>query len=190
MADAVIPQTKFLDDTGLPSRTWRQFLLNPFAGTLATYGVVYSGPAALAAISLTNGQIIVGQTSTAPLAKTLSGDATLNAAGVLTFATVNAGPASYGSGTTVATYTVNAKGLITASASVAITGAPGAFTAVGAFGCNSKTAQAAAASGAAVVATGSTNAAPFGYTTAGQADRIVALLNTIQAALIANGILS
>lgn len=61
---------------------------------------------------------------------------------------------------------------------------------VGAFGCNSKAVQTAFASGGSVVTTGATNAAPFGYTTAAQANAIVTLLNNIQAALVANGILS
>jgi hypothetical protein len=60
----------------------------------------------------------------------------------------------------------------------------------GKFGCNGKPVQAAAASGGAAVATGSTLVTPYGYTTAAQADGIVTLLNTIRAALVANGIMS
>ena len=63
------------------------------------------------------------------------------------------------------------------------------LTAVGGFGCNSKSAQTAAAVGAAVVGTAATNAAPWGYATQAQADDIVTRLNTIRAALVANGIL-
>lgn len=63
------------------------------------------------------------------------------------------------------------------------------LTAGTSFGCNGKTAQTAAAIGAAVVATAATNAVPYGYATAAQADDIVTRLNTIRAALIANGIL-
>lgn len=117
-------------------------------------------------------------------ASSLAGSATL------TFATVNATSGSYGSGSVVSTFTVNGKGLITAAGNTNITGAPGAFTVVGGFGCNSKAAQTAVASGASVATTAATNAAPFGYTTAAQADRIVALVNAMQAALIANGILT
>jgi hypothetical protein len=62
-------------------------------------------------------------------------------------------------------------------------------TVTGGFGCNSKTAQTAAAIGAAVVNTAATNATPYGYVTQAQADDIVTRLNTIRAALIANGIL-
>lgn len=63
------------------------------------------------------------------------------------------------------------------------------LVAVGGFGCNSKAAQTSAAIGAAVVGTAATNAAPWGYATQAQADDIVARINTIRAALIANGIL-
>lgn len=60
----------------------------------------------------------------------------------------------------------------------------------GQFGANGASPQAAATSGGAVATTGSTNTAPYGFTTAAQADGIVALLNAIRAALVANGIMS
>lgn len=63
-------------------------------------------------------------------------------------------------------------------------------TKIAGFGCNGKVPQAAAPSGGAVASTAATNVSPFGYTTAAQADAIVSRLNTIQAALIANGIMS
>ena len=46
------------------------------------------------------------------------------------------------------------------------------------------------ASGGAVAATGATNAVPYGYTTAAQADAIVTLLNNIRTCLIANGLMT
>jgi len=58
------------------------------------------------------------------------------------------------------------------------------------FGCNGKSAQTAYASGGAVASTSSTNSTPYGFTTAAQANGIVTLLNNIQAALVANGIMS
>ncbi len=64
------------------------------------------------------------------------------------------------------------------------------MTALNGFGCNSKLAQTAAASGGAMATTGATNVTPYGFTTAAQADSIATKLNTIQAALIANGIMS
>jgi hypothetical protein len=63
-------------------------------------------------------------------------------------------------------------------------------TVTGGFGCNGTTAQTAAAVGAAVVGTAATNITPYGYATQAQADDIVTRLNTIRAALIANGIMS
>lgn len=77
---------------------------------------------------------------------------------------------------------------------VAITGGTiGGVTSLqanGPFGCNSKAAQTAYASGGAVSTTGATNTTPYGYTTSAQANGIVTLLNNIQAALVANGIMS
>lgn len=63
------------------------------------------------------------------------------------------------------------------------------LTVVAKFGCNGATPQAAASIGAAVVGTAATNSSPYGYATQAQADDIVTRLNTIRAALIANGIL-
>ena len=62
--------------------------------------------------------------------------------------------------------------------------------ATGAFGCNGATVKTAAASGGAMATTAATNVSPFGFTTAAQADSIAVKLNAIQAALIANGIMS
>lgn len=45
---------------------------------------------------LTNGQLVVGQTSAAPLGKTLSGDATLAASGALTISAINGNAVSLG----------------------------------------------------------------------------------------------
>jgi hypothetical protein len=56
------------------------------------------------------------------------------------------------------------------------------------FGCNGKSPQSAYVVGAAVATTGATNSSPYGFTTAAQADAIVARLNAVIAALVANGI--
>lgn len=58
------------------------------------------------------------------------------------------------------------------------------------FGCNGQSAQTSAAIGGAVTSTAATNVVPWGYATQAQADDIVTRLNTIRAALIANGILT
>lgn len=47
-----------------------------------------SGASTFGGITLTNGQLVVGQTGSTPLATTISGDATLNAAGALTVSTI------------------------------------------------------------------------------------------------------
>lgn len=70
------------------------------------------------------------------------------------------------------------------------TSVTGSATVSGAFGCNGASAKTSHASGGAVSSTAATNAAPYGYTTAAQADGIVTLLNNIRAALVANGIMS
>jgi hypothetical protein len=66
------------------------------------------------------GQLAVGQAG-APVCRTVSGDWTLNAAGVATLATVNAGVGTFGSATQCTVFTVNAKGLITAASQTTCT---------------------------------------------------------------------
>jgi hypothetical protein len=60
----------------------------------------------------------------------------------------------------------------------------------GAFGANNATPQTSASIGAAVATTAATQTTPYGYATQAQADDIVARINTIRAALVANGILT
>lgn len=80
----------------------------------------------------TDGQLIVGQTSSASLYKTITGDWTISAAGAATLATVNAGSSgTFGTATQVGSFTVNTKGLITAASSVTITPAVGSITGLG-----------------------------------------------------------
>lgn len=79
-------------------------------------------------------QIYVGQSAQDPIARTMSGDATLASSGALTLATVNANVGSWGNTTQVGTFTVNAKGLITAAGVATITPAIGSITGLGA-GC-------------------------------------------------------
>lgn len=76
------------------------------------------------------GQLAVGQAG-APICRTVSGDWTLNAAGVSTLATVNANVGAFGSATNCTTFTVNAKGLITAASQATCTPAVGSITGLG-----------------------------------------------------------
>lgn len=62
----------------------------------------------------TDGQLIVGQTSASPLYKTLSGDATLSAAGALTLASILTAGGPTGSSTVIPVITWDAKGRLTA----------------------------------------------------------------------------
>lgn len=64
-------------------------------------------------------QLAVGQAAADPICRTISGDATLSAAGAVTLATVNAGVGTFGSASQCIVATVNAKGLITAVSQVA-----------------------------------------------------------------------
>ena len=69
---------------------------------------------------MTDGQILVGQSANDPLPKTVSGDASLSAAGALALAASGVTPGNYGSGSAVATFTVDAKGRLTAAGSTSI----------------------------------------------------------------------
>jgi len=191
-----IPNSRFLQADGKPAPEWLLWLINPSVTTLAVSGglAVTSGGTGLTAAPPL-GALLTGTGTTYTLSTTLpasafpalSGDVTTTAGSLsTTLATVNGAPGSYGSGTTVATYTVTAKGLVTGSGSTPITGAPGSFTVVTGFGCNGKAAQTSAAANAAISAT-----AGAAYTATEQTmlNDIKALLNQIRAALVADGIM-
>lgn len=91
------------------------------AGTVALGAyAIGRGPGVTGYTSLlcSAGQLAVGQAG-APICRTISGDWTLNAAGVSTLTTVNSNVGSFGSASNCATFTVNAKGLITAASQTA-----------------------------------------------------------------------
>ena len=77
-------------------------------------------------------QLAVGQAAAAPICQTISGDATLSAAGAITLATVNSNVGSFGSATQCTSVTVNAKGLITAASQATCAPAVGSITGLGA----------------------------------------------------------
>lgn len=90
-------------------------------GSLTANGILYGGTTVGVTAAMTNGQLIVGQTSAAPLPKTVSGDATLAASGALTLANSGVTAATYGSGTQVPQIAVDVKGRITSATNVNIT---------------------------------------------------------------------
>lgn len=101
------------------------------------------------------GQLAVAQAGADPICRTVSGDWTLNAAGVSTLATVNANVGAFGSATQCANVTVNAKGLTTAASQVTCTPAVGSVTGLGtgvaaALGVNVGTAGALVVNGGAL----------------------------------------
>jgi hypothetical protein len=77
------------------------------------------------------GQIAIGQSGADPICRTLSGDAAVDAAGVVTLATVNSNVGAFGSATLCPTVTVNGKGLTTAASATTCTPAVGSVTGLG-----------------------------------------------------------
>lgn len=73
---------------------------------------------------LANTSIWIGSAGSLPVAKTVSGDATLANTGALTLSTVNGSPGTFGDSANVAQVTVNGKGLVTAASNVPIAAAP------------------------------------------------------------------
>jgi hypothetical protein len=104
------------------------------AAALTANGVVYGGgsgasPGATAAG--VNGQVFLGVTGGPPQWGTVSGDATISNAGVLTLATVNSNTGAIGSATQCVTVTNNAKGLTTAVTAATCTPAVGSISGLG-----------------------------------------------------------
>lgn len=77
------------------------------------------------------GQLAIGSAAD-PVCTTLSGDATLSAAGVVALATVNANVGTFGSSTNCLTVTVDGKGRITAASQTACTASVGSISGLGA----------------------------------------------------------
>ena len=71
-------------------------------------------------VACSNGYLIVGNASNVGSAVAMSGDATLANTGAITLANTAVTAASYGSASSVATFTVDSKGRLTAAASTAI----------------------------------------------------------------------
>jgi len=103
-------------------------------GTLTNHAfAIGKGPGTTGYTSLLCGsaQLAVGQSAADPICRTISGDATLSAAGAITLATVNSNVGSFGSATQCTAVTVNAKGLITAASQTTCTPAVGSITGFG-----------------------------------------------------------
>jgi hypothetical protein len=79
-------------------------------------------------ITLTDNHILVGNASNVAADVAMSGDATIVASGALTLATVNSNVGTFGSSTSIPTFTVNAKGLITAASGNVVIAPAGTLT--------------------------------------------------------------
>ena len=84
--------------------------------------MISSGGKIVEAAELTDGQVIVGKSGSAPQFVTLGGDAMINTTGSLTLANTAVTPGPYGSATQVGTFTVDSKGRLTAAGNTTITG--------------------------------------------------------------------
>lgn len=195
MADPYVPYTQFLGEDGKPSRAWLQWLLNPQIQTinLGTAVAVTSGGTGLATPPGL-GQLLVGDGAgnyvlSAGLPPSsfpaLTGDVTtLGGSLVTTIANTGVTPGSYGTGTQVGSFTVSSKGQLTAAGNTPITGAA-TMTVAGVFGCNGALAQSSAAVNSAVAGTAG---AVYTATEQGIINALVALVNQLRSALVANGI--
>jgi hypothetical protein len=100
-----------------------------FAGPTA---LIFNSPLSLTgntvSLTLANNEIFVGNGSNVATAVAMSGDATIVASGAITLATVNANVGTFGSSTSIPTFTVNAKGLITAASGNAVVAPAGTLT--------------------------------------------------------------
>ena len=103
--------------------------------TFTDKGVFIAGStSSVSQINGTSGQLIVASATNVPAFVTLSGDATLAAAGTLTLANSGVTNGSYGSATSVATFSVDIKGRLTAAGSAAIPTATSSVLGLASFG--------------------------------------------------------
>jgi hypothetical protein len=93
---------------------------NVVTSSLTSVGTITSGVwngtplSAAYMLALPTAEIYVGNGSNQPAAVTVTGDISISSSGVVTLATVNSSPGTFGSSTAIPSLTVNAKGLITA----------------------------------------------------------------------------
>ena len=107
-------------------------------GTVANHAFVIgkgAGTQGFGSIVCSAAQLAVGQAAADPICRTISGDATLSAAGAVTLATVNPNVGTFGSATQGAQVALDGKGRVTGATALTITPAVGSVTGMGA-NCN------------------------------------------------------
>lgn len=103
------------------------------AGTVTNHAYAIgkgAGVTGYTSLLCASGQLAIGS-ATDPVCRTMTGDATLSAAGALALATVNANVGTFGSPTSCVTVTNNAKGLTTAISAATCAPAIGSITGLG-----------------------------------------------------------
>lgn len=170
MAKTYFPRSPFLDQSGLISREWLQWLQNPQFLTLTVNNGVPG--TALSPTGVTAG--IYGSASR-----------------IVSFSVNSAGQLVGATDAPIAITSTQVSGLGSMAAqsasAVAITG--GTVAASSGLGSNGMPPQGSYASGAPAPASGA-GALAGAFDTAAHRDAVITLLNNIQAALIANGILT
>lgn len=97
------------------------------SGTYPNPTVAKINSANLGATTATSGNLLIGSGS-AWVTNAITGDIGLNSAGVTTLANVNSNVGTFGSSTSIPTFTVNAKGLITAASGNVVIAPAGTLT--------------------------------------------------------------
>jgi hypothetical protein len=163
MASIVFPKSKFLDDKGMISREWVQWLQNPQFVSLTFVGVldILSGGTGTG-LSPGAGQILIG-TGTGYSLSTLTaggGIAITNGAGSITIALSASGvtPGTYGTASKAVTFHVDANGFVSSASeqNIAITNAQ--VSGLGTMSTQSASAVAITGGNVAVVSLGNSGA--------------------------------
>ena len=124
-------------------------------------GVLYGGASLQSTAAGTDGQILVGISSNAPIFRTVSGDAGLASNGALTLNTVNSNTGTFGTATVIPSVSVNAKGLVTGVTTNSIPTATSSVLGLASFGTGFSVTSGAVSLSTVTVGLGGTGATTF-----------------------------